>query len=400
MSKNSSTIFVQYVDAVDLAKRENEKDLYIRVIRIGLNLIDNKNVYLPTKQAIERDVKTFMDMVKNWNDNKTNTKNNNASSSSSNATPEIGSNEIPTETWEDIVGLERTKKVIYLAIVMSNKQSTIMKDINAEQQNSMLFYGPPGTGKTLFARAVANKLQYPYFEMQLSGTLGKYLGDTEKQIRNVFNEVIKLGKVVLFCDELESLVPQRNESESSQSRNGGTTEFLQCMDLLKKHPNILFIGATNHKRMIDAAFVRRFTLITCIPLPTRAARRSMILKFYSDADRKSYLDPNQDLDELVEMTSGYNVADMKRAVNDAKLAPVREAMDFTRWSQNESGFWYPDENGVLKDAADIEENKMLLSRSPNYDDLYQSIKTTQTTSRMDEVNKLYEEAGVELRDRD
>lgn len=386
-------MFKNYVDAVDAAKNDNDKALYKKAIRIGLELINNKNVYKPAKQSIESDVEMMYDVLKNWNQRSTVCTTGQIGSSE-----HVNSAEIPSDTWDDVIGLTNTKRDIQVSTIMCRRQPELFRSLNADAQKCILLYGPPGTGKTMIAKAIANQLQYAFFELPPSAVLDKFVGNSEKNVRAVFNAAIQSKCAVIFVDELDALVPKRTDSDSSQSRNGLVTEFLQCVDAIKKYEDIFFVSATNHYDMIDPAFLRRFMLRICVPLPTTEARKHMIQTFFADANKHCYLTETDDINMLVDLTKCFNVSDIQNCVLEAKMTVINQAMSLGRWRRVNDKY-ISDPMGEAIDAKDIPHGAMV-TREPNMSDLLDAIMKTRPTAKMDEVNKIYEAAGVDLRDRD
>lgn len=381
--------------ALAQANQSDDKQMYLRAIDMGIALAKNAELYEKSKQSISDEVERMLKIVEKW-DKRTTRRHPSAPDSPKSSS--IESKKIPVETWDNIIGLPRTKMFIRASTTLYQRQRKAFAALGAESDRLILLYGPPGTGKTTIARAIANQLNYDYYELPPSQVFGKYMGDTEKNIREFFDNAITSEKAVILIDEIDAICKKRTGSDHSGSEDRAVTEFLQCIDSLKDYPDVLLIGATNHYSMLDPAIVRRFSLRLCVPLPTKDARRDMIVKFFSQ-NNQSFLTPEDDVDLLVDKTECFNVSDLLGVINAAKTIPMHDAMFCTKWLEVD-GMFEPDPiHGVEMKAEEIPDDKMKL-RDPNYNDLVRAIKDVRPTAVMEEVKALYVEAGNDLKDRD
>jgi transitional endoplasmic reticulum ATPase len=185
-------------------------------------------------------------------------------------------------------------------------------------------YGPPGTGKTLIAKAIATTSEANFISIKGPELLSKWVGESEKGVREVFRKARQAAPCVVFFDELDSVAPRRSGGDTGDSRVGErvVSQLLTEMDGLEDLKGVVVIGATNRPDIVDEALVRpgRFDRMLEVPLPDNNARKE-ILKIHTT---KKPLDSTVSLDKLVELTQGYSGADISALVNAAAMSAIRE----------------------------------------------------------------------------
>jgi transitional endoplasmic reticulum ATPase len=197
-----------------------------------------------------------------------------------------------------------------------------------------LLYGPPGCGKTLLARVVATESEANFISIKGPETFSKWVGESEKAIREIFRKARTASPAVIFLDEVDSIVPRRGGGSDSGVSERVISQLLTELDGLEPLQNVVVIAATNRPDIIDPALMRpgRFDRLIYIPPPDETSRLQ-IFKIYT---KKIPLDPSVNLDALTATTKGYSGADIQALCNEAAMYAVRrkskivEQVDFNK----------------------------------------------------------------------
>ncbi|GLV39920.1 Fidgetin [Carabus blaptoides fortunei] len=223
-------------------------------------------------------------------------------------------------TWDDIAGLEFAKTIIKEVVVWPLLRPDIFTGLRQPPKGILLF-GPPGTGKTLIGKCIASQSQSTFFSISASSLTSKWIGDGEKMVRAMFAVAKCHQPAVIFIDEIDSLLSQRNETEHESSRRI-KTEFLVQLDgaATGEEDRILVIGATNRPQELDEAARRRFVKRLYIPLPEKQARLEIVKRLMS-SERNELTDA--DMNDIADLSAGYSGADMKNLCAEASLGPIR-----------------------------------------------------------------------------
>jgi transitional endoplasmic reticulum ATPase len=231
--------------------------------------------------------------------------------------------EIPDVTWEQIGGLQDVKEELREAVEWPLKYPDLFAQLNASPPKGLLLYGPPGTGKTLLAKAVAHESESNFISVKGPELLNKYVGESEKAVREVFRKARQASPCIIFFDEIDSVAPTRGSSMG----DGHVTErvisqFLTEMDGLEELRNVVIIAATNRPDIIDAALLRpgRFDRLLFVPPPDLEARKQ-IFKIHT---QKTPLAEDVNLEEAARRTDGYTGADIASVANTAVMLALRE----------------------------------------------------------------------------
>ena len=242
--------------------------------------------------------------------------------------------------WNDIAGLKTAKQFLQESIVLPMRLPHLFgHDSPAKRKpwTAVLLYGPPGTGKTQLARAVATESNCTFFSVSASSLVSKWVGESEKAVRDLFQLARESKPSILFIDEIESLCGHRGDSNESESAKRIKSEFLsQTNDMA----DILLLAATNLPWAIDPAFRRRFVKRIYIPLPDFEARQQLFMIHLNGKDHKLELD---DVNEFAKETEGYSGADIATLIDEAYMLPVRLLSTATYFVQRQDK-WYPCES--------------------------------------------------------
>lgn len=218
--------------------------------------------------------------------------------------------------WNQIAGYEDVKKEIQLAILPYTNLKTReqMKRAKLPLTKGILLYGPPGVGKTLFARVIAQESKMAFISVAGSSFFSMWLGESERKLREIFEEATTKKPCLIFFDELESFLNPRDQAKESYAQRVVST-FLAQMDGFNRLDDILVIGATNYPNLIDPAAMRpgRFDKIIFIPPPDKEARRAIWEHYLTDRPVEGLIS----YDQLVDQTDRYTAADIEFIVNEA-----------------------------------------------------------------------------------
>ncbi len=234
--------------------------------------------------------------------------------------------ETPNVTWDDIGGLEDVKQKLIESIEWPIKYADRFEKLGIKPPKGVLLYGPPGCGKTLLAKAVATESEANFITIKGPEIYSKWVGESERAIREVFRKARQAAPCVIFLDEVETLIPRRDMlDDSSGVAHRVTSTLLAEMDGIEELKDVIVIGATNRPDLMDPSALRpgRFDRLIYVPPPDEKGRYQ-ILKIYT---RKMPLAEDVDLAKLAAMTEGYSGADLESLCREAGLAALRRSPD-------------------------------------------------------------------------
>ncbi|MDA8055623.1 MAG: AAA family ATPase, partial [Thermoplasmatales archaeon] len=230
--------------------------------------------------------------------------------------------EIPNVRWEEVGNLEDVKKELIETIEMPVKNPEVFERMGLKPSRGILFFGPPGTGKTLLAKAVATESQSNFISIKGPEVMSKWVGESEKAVREIFKKAKQSAPTIVFLDELDAIAPRRGMFASSGVTDRIVNQLLTSMDGMEAMKGVVILAATNRLDIIDPALLRagRFDRIIYIGPPNKAARLK-ILKVHT---KKMPIDSDVDLEAIAEKTENYTGADLENLVREAGLEAVRQ----------------------------------------------------------------------------
>ncbi|PSQ07676.1 AAA family ATPase [Halobacteriales archaeon QS_6_71_20] len=231
-----------------------------------------------------------------------------------------GGAETPDVAYEDIGGLDEELEQVREMIELPMRHPELFKRLGIEPPKGVLLHGPPGTGKTLIAKAVANEIDAHFQTLSGPEIMSKYYGESEEQLREVFEEASENAPAIIFMDELDSIAPKREEAGGDVERRV-VAQLLSLMDGLEERGEVVVIGATNRVDAIDPALRRggRFDREIEIGVPDRDGRKE-ILQVHT---RNMPLAEEIDIDEYAETTHGFVGADIASLAKEAGMNAIR-----------------------------------------------------------------------------
>ena len=231
--------------------------------------------------------------------------------------------ENPNVNWTEVGGLETAKQELIEAIEWPLKYPKLFDHMNFDSPSGILLYGPPGTGKTLLAKAVATETQANFISVKGPEFLSKWVGESEKAVRETFKKARQAAPCIIFFDEIDAVVPTRGGGSSdSHVTERIISQILTELDGLESLHGVIVIGATNRPDIIDPALLRpgRFDRLIHIPMPDLDARNEI----YKIHTKSKPLAKDVKLDILAEITGGMNGAELAAICNEAVMLAIRE----------------------------------------------------------------------------
>lgn len=233
--------------------------------------------------------------------------------------------EVPDVRWEDVGGFDMLKNRLIEAVEWPLKYPHLFEQAGTHPPKGILMCGPPGCGKTLLAKAIANESQVNFISVKGPALLSKWVGESEKGIRDTFRKALQAAPCIIFFDEIDALLPTRNNGAAdSNVAQRVMSQFLAEFDGIEELKGVLVLGATNRRDMLDPAVLRpgRFDEIVEIPLPQKTDRKE-IFKVHL---RGKPVVSSVDQDELASRTDGFSCAQIAAICNRAALMAVRRAV--------------------------------------------------------------------------
>jgi transitional endoplasmic reticulum ATPase len=235
--------------------------------------------------------------------------------------------EIPNVKWEDIGGLEAVKSELREAVELPLLKPDVFKRLGIRASKGFLLYGPPGVGKTLLAKAVASESNANFISVKGPEVLSKWVGESEKAVREIFKKAKQVAPTIVFLDEIDSIAPSRGTYGDSGVTERIVNQLLTSLDGIEVLQGVVVIAATNRPDIIDNALLRagRFDKLVYIPPPDKDSRYN-ILKVHT---KNMPLNKDVDLKKIAEKTDGYVGADLENLCREAGMMAYRQNSDAT-----------------------------------------------------------------------
>ncbi len=236
------------------------------------------------------------------------------------AGPEEVETQTPSITYEDIGGLDDELEQVREMIELPMRHPELFQQLGIDPPKGVLLHGPPGTGKTLIAKAVASEIDAHFQTISGPEIMSKYYGESEEQLREVFEEAEEKAPAVIFIDELDSIAPKRGETSGDVERRV-VAQLLSLMDGLEERGDVVVIAASNRVDAIDPALRRggRFDREIEIGVPDRDGRKEI----FQVHTRGMPLEDTVEIDEYAENTHGYVGADIEQLAKEAAMSALR-----------------------------------------------------------------------------
>ncbi|MDD2678355.1 MAG: CDC48 family AAA ATPase [Candidatus Nanoarchaeia archaeon] len=234
--------------------------------------------------------------------------------------------QIPNIKWTDIGGLEEVKNKLKESVEWPIKHAESFKKLGIRPPRGILLYGPPGTGKTLLAKAAAKETEMNFISIKGPELLSKWVGESEKAVRETFRKARQVAPCIIFFDEIDSIVPRRGvRNDSSGVTEQVVNQLLTEMDGLEELQNVIIIAATNRPDMIDPGMLRpgRIDRLIMVPAPDESARIE-IMKVHT---KNMPLAKNVDIESLAKKMINYTGADIENVCREAAMIALRSNIE-------------------------------------------------------------------------
>lgn len=230
--------------------------------------------------------------------------------------------EIPNVKWEDVGDLQTVKQELKEAVEWPLKYPEVFKRLGIRPPRGILLYGPPGTGKTLLAKAVATESEANFISVKGPEVLSKWVGESEKAIREIFRKARETAPCIIFFDELDAIAPRRGLHADAGVTDRIVNQLLTEMDGIQTLKGVVVIGASNRPDILDPALLRpgRFDRVIFVPPPDIDGR----YQIFQIHTREMPLSDDVDLSRLAAMTEGYTGADIEAVCREAAIMAMRE----------------------------------------------------------------------------
>lgn len=276
--------------------------------------------------------------------------------------------EVPTVTWNDIGGLEKVKLELQETVSYPVEHPDKFLKYGMSPSKGVLFYGPPGTGKTMLAKAIANECQANFISIKGPELLTMWFGESEANVRDVFDKARAAAPCVMFFDELDSIAKSRggNVGDGGGSSDRVINQILTEMDGMNNKKNVFVIGATNRPDQIDSAILRpgRLDQLIYIPLPDEDSRLSILKATL----KKSPISPAVDLRFLAKHTHGFSGADLSEICQRAAKLAIRQSIEADIKAERERALKLEAEGKSAEEAATAASADVQMDDAAEYTD--------------------------------
>ena len=300
--------------------------------------------------------------------------------------------EKPNVKWEDVAGLEKAKEALKEAVIFPIKFPQLFQG-KRKPWKGILLYGPPGTGKSYLAKAAATETHGNFFSVSAANIVSKWMGESERLIKGLFDLARKNKPAVIFLDEIDSVLGARSDNENDATRRVKTEFLIQMQGVGNDDEGILVLGATNIPWGLDPAVRRRFQKKIYISLPELDARKGMF-----DINLKGTTNTLNDeqKEDLAAKTDGFSGSDIATLTQDAVFEPVRKCQtaNFFRRVAGVNGMAYNympcgqnDPGAEPMKMTQLPDPKMLLPPPVCYQDFLIALKRNKATVSQKDLEK-------------
>ncbi len=229
--------------------------------------------------------------------------------------------EPPNVTWDDVGGMEEVKQQLKEAVEAPLRDPETFKRMGISPPRGVLLYGPPGVGKTLIAKAAARESTANFITIKGPEVFSKWVGESEKAIREIFRKAKQSAPTVVFLDEIDSIAARRGHRGDGGATERVVNQLLTSLDSLETLGEVIVLAATNRPDILDPSLLRpgRFDRIIYLPPPEVEARRAILAVHTRDVPLRGV-----DLDAIAEALDGYSGADIEGLVREAAMIAIRE----------------------------------------------------------------------------
>merc|ERR1712151_501059 len=296
--------------------------------------------------------------------------------------------EVPNITWDDIGGLKETKRELQELVQYPVEHPEKFLKFGMSPSKGVLFFGPPGCGKTMLAKAIANECQANFISIKGPELLTMWFGESESNVRDVFDKARTAAPCVLFFDELDSVGQARGSSMGDAGGAGDRVlnQLLTEMDGAGAKKNLFFIGATNRPDILDEALIRpgRLDQLIYIPLPDKASR----MQIFKAVLRKSPIAKDISFDFTAELTQDFTGADITELCQRAAKAAIRDSIAAEEERRRLAG----DDADANMDADEVADPVPVIGRR-HFEEAFHAARRSVTTHdlyKFDEFRKKFD----------
>ena len=300
--------------------------------------------------------------------------------------------EKPNVKWEDVAGLEKAKEALKEAVIFPIKFPQLFQG-KRKPWKGILLYGPPGTGKSFLAKAAATETHGNFFSVSAANIVSKWMGESERLIKGLFDLARKNKPAVIFLDEIDSVMGARSDNENDATRRLKTEFLIQMQGVGNDDEGILVLGATNIPWALDPAVRRRFQKKIYISLPELDARKTM---FELNLKGTPNTLTDDQLEDLAKNTDGFSGSDISTLTQDAIFEPVRKCQtaEFFKKIPGINGFQWnyvpcqQNEPGAMRmKMAELPDAKALLPPKVIFQDFKEALKRNKATVNQKDLEK-------------